>query len=481
MRPLPRLALALACVLLPVLVAAPHASADEWGDAKKAFRRTQKSEEVAVRRDAYLDLLNFDSGEAAEEALTGMLKEGKRVDASPAVLLAGIQALSTFISEGAQQVVVDAVRKGRGERRLYALLALADRAVGGGEELLLEVLAGKEAAVALGRRKAQAAVPRLLELLESDAWQLRAAAARAFELMAGEAVLDAQTAKMVLPPLPAWMTANLNDLLAALAVSLGSATGSARGNIVSALVRLSQQDYGYDVESWKRLAAGTDPKEIEPRPVPVPYIVGIPIYGERVVLVIDTSTCTDDTHPFQDIDRLKAVCQVPHARPVAWYEVRTTKQFFAAHARRLINDLPSRGQKFEVIAVSQKIESVFEKLTPCNAGTQRQATTFIAELAVGGGPDHFQGLTRALDVSGAKDRIAWSLGPDEIVLMTCSIPWAPGDPSATVGQTEVGAAIGLKARLRMVPIHSVGVGPHPYEMMRILADQTGGRYVGLTK
>jgi len=131
--------------------------------------------------------------------------------------------------------------------------------------------------------------------------------------------------------------------------------------------------------------------------------------------------------------------------------------------------------------VFQKVEPLFEKLAPCNSGTKRQARTWIKELSVQDGPNHFVGLTQALDVSGAKDRIAWSLGPDEIILMTCAIPWAPSDPNAMVGQTQVGAAIGLKARLRMVPIHSVGVGPHPYEMMRILATQTGGRYVDLSR
>ena len=118
MRALPRALLVLVCVLLPVLAAAPRAAADEWGDAKKAFRRAQKSEELSVRRDAYLDLLNFDSQDAAEEALAGMLKESKRSDASPAVLLAGIETLATFLSEGAQQVVLEAVQKGRGEQAL---------------------------------------------------------------------------------------------------------------------------------------------------------------------------------------------------------------------------------------------------------------------------------------------------------------------------------------------------------------------------
>ena len=64
--------------------------------------------------------------------------------------------------------------------------------------------------------------------------------------------------------------------------------------------------------------------------------------------------------------------------------------------------------------------------------------------------------------------------------MTCAIPWAPKDPNAMVDQSEVGAAIGLKARLRMVPIHMVGVGPHPFEMMRI-SDQSGGRYLDLSQ
>jgi len=476
-----RLLLVLLCVLLP----ASAASADEWGDAKKAFRRAQRSDELSVRRNAYMDILAFDGKDAAEEVLAGLVKEGTRADASPAVLLAGIQTLSTFLSEEAQQVVADEARTGRGDRRLYALLAIADRPVGGGEDILLGVLQGKEeplvaqAALALGRRQTKDALPYLLKLLESDTWQLRSAAARGLRLMAGPFVTDPQTLEVSWPPPPAWM--DVKTVLTALATSLETAQGRDRSDIISALERISQQHYGYDVEAWAELAAGKDPAQIRPRPVPVPYIFGIPIYGRKVVLIIDISTCTDDTHPFQDLERLKQVCEVPNARPVAWYEVRTTKQFFAAHAKRLINDLPTRGQKFEVIAEFQDVEPLCGKLATCNSGTQRQATTFIDELSVQNGPNHFVALTAALDISGAKDRIAWSLGPDEIVLMSCAIPWAPSDPNAMVNQSEVGAAIGLKARMRMVPIHSVGVGPHPYEMMGILAEQTGGVYLDLSR
>ena len=45
----------------------------------------------------------------------------------------------------------------------------------------------------------------------------------------------------------------------------------------------------------------------------------------------------------------------------------------------------------------------------------------------------------------------------------------------------VAAAISLKARLRMVPIHTVGIHFHPYDMCRNIAQKTGGVYVDLTK
>jgi hypothetical protein len=426
-------------------------------------------------------MLSFDSKSAAEEVLSALVKEHRREDSSPAVILAGIQALATFLSEEAQAVVEKNVLKSKGERRLYALLALADRPAGGGEEVLLQVLQGKEpahiaqAALALGRRQYQPALPHLLALLDHDMWQLRTAGARGLEGMAGLPQKDSKTGEEKLPPLPEWM--DKKEVLTALAKSLESAEGRDRSDIIKALKRISLEDYGYDIKAWQKLAGGADPSTIRPRKVGVPTFCGVPIFGRRIVLIVDISTCTDDTHPFQDLERLKEVCKIPGARPVPWYEVRTTKQFFAAHTKRLLQDLPGRGQKFELIAVFQKIEPIFEKLAPCNSGTKRQAIKFLEELAIQGGPNHYDALKYALDISGTKDRIAWSLGPDEIILMTCAIPWAPADPNAMVGQTQVGSAIGLKARVRMVPVHTVGVGPHPYEMMKMISGQSGGTYV----
>jgi hypothetical protein len=46
---------------------------------------------------------------------------------------------------------------------------------------------------------------------------------------------------------------------------------------------------------------------------------------------------------------------------------------------------------------------------------------------------------------------------------------------------EVGATIGLKARFRMVPIHTVGVGSHPQDYLRSLSDLSGGTYLDLQR
>ena len=480
----PRLPLVVLCLLLPFLAGVSDAIADEWSDTKKAFRKAQRSDEMPIRRGSYIDLLTYDGTERTNEAIDELFRALTKEE-SPAVVLTGIDTLSTFTSAEATTKIVDTVRRGRGARRLFALIALADRLAGGGEEILLEILQGKEeelvcqAALALGRRQHQPALPHLLRLLDHDTWQIRAAAARSLKLMAGKAVLNSKTGLEELPPAPAWL--KTKEILQTLATSLESAEGRARGDVIAALERITDARFGYDVRAWKQLAEGRAASEITPIPPRIPYIFGMPIYGRKVVVLIDISTCTDSKHPFESLERKKEVLRVPNARPVALPTITTTKEFYAAHAKRLIKDLPTRGHKFEVIAVFTEIEGVFDKLAPVNSGTQRQAITFIDELNVQGGPNHYVGLNRALDISGSKDSVAWSLGPDEIVLMTCAIPWAPRDPNAMVDQSEVGAAIGLKARLRMVPIHTVGVGPHPYEMMRQISEQSGGRYLDLSR
>ncbi len=468
--------LLLIVMLVPLLGTAPEASADAWGEARASFRASQRQKEWQARREGYFLLDTFDQAASVEECLLALVRES-----NAAVVLAGIEALARFESAEALAALAVAVREGKGPRKTWALLALADHPGEAGKEVLLEVAQGKDApaaaqaALGLGRKQVREAVPVLLGLLQSKDWQVRAAAARGLRDMPGTLTMDPVTRQWNWPKPPAWLEPK--SMLPALVEALALAQGRERADMVAALERISLADFGWDVAAWLSLAAGTPAKDVKRNRSYPPYICGIPIYGRRVVLVLDESSCTEVAHPFSDRARLQELCKVPGARDVPWYQIRSTKQFFAGHAKRLIDDLPAGSSFFDVVFVATKIRPVFGKLAQANPGTKAAAAKEIDEIDIQKGLDTLEGLNQALDASGSSDAVAWQSGPDEVILMTCSVPW---DGQVT-DQVVVGATISLKARLRMVPIHSVGVGPHPFDMMIVLAKQTGATYLDLSK
>ena len=86
--------------------------------------------------------------------------------------------------------------------------------------------------------------------------------------------------------------------------------------------------------------------------------------------------------------------------------------------------------------------------------------------------NHYDAMIEALDLGGSKDGAAWTKGPDEIVFTACNAP----NEGEIKDPDVVAAAIALKARIRMVPIHTVGVETHSYTMMETIARETGGVY-----
>ncbi|MHC5010363.1 MAG: HEAT repeat domain-containing protein, partial [Planctomycetota bacterium] len=468
----------LVAVGLCLLVAggAPPAAADDWTDARSAFREAQRLDEWKLRQAAYLQLLEFDDERGAAEVIRAMGREK-----NPAVLLTGIETLAGFRSQGALGEILDLLRPPKGDKGFYALLALAERTAPGGQDVLMEILQGKDemfaaqAAIALGRKQFQEAIPFLLDLLGHESWQLRAAGARAIRLLAGPVPPDPAPGKEPEPWLPAWFRPD--DYLGPLAEALAKGEGRERAEMIEALERISKQDFGYDVAAWRSLAAGTPPAQIRRRPEHPPYIFGIPIYGRRVVMILDNSVCNDDPHPFEERSRLQELCKVPGARDVPWYELRTTKQFYAAHTKRLINDLPSGDAKFDLVIFTGEVRPVFGKLTPVNPGTRARAIKVLEGLEVKNGVDSLGAFLEALDIAGRKDSAAWKQGPDEVIFMSCSIPWL----AEVTDQDIVGATVALRAQRRMVPVHTIGVGPHPFVLMKIISPRSGGTYLDLSR
>ena len=426
--------------------------ADDWDAMLEEFQSGQKSEDWRARRDAFSYLSNYDRPEAVKEILSALAREG-----NGAVLLGGVEALSAQKSLGSRAVLFEAARKGTGEERLLVLLALAAQAGPDVGALLREVAQGNsapaaaQAALALGSEKRPETVPVLRKLLGHRDWQVRAAAARS---------LGAQEDPAAVP-----------DLAAALAV----AKGRDRADLVAALEKLSGQAFGNDPAAWKKLAQGTPPAEIRARPDLPPSAFGIPIYGERVVIVLDNSLRMGDPHPF-DTERLRTLCDVKDGDPIPWFRMQTNAQFAHAHVRHLIQGLP-KGSRFELITFNEVVRETFAALAGAGAATRKTAFDVLAALETDNGIATYDALLRALDIAGGREGAAWKSGPDEILFVTVNVPTAGEVKEVDV----VGPAIGLRARLRMVPIHTVGIHNHPYEMCRAIAERSGGTYVDLSK
>jgi hypothetical protein len=435
-----------------VVVGAPSPAWAEWAETRKQFRESLKSKEWEKRRTAYSVIADYDGADATEEILSAVGKEQHGL-----VLASAVKTLAGFRSEGAVKLLGEAARSGRGSRRTYALLALREHKGPGAKDDLLAVLdqpdaqAAAQAALALGAKEVSEAGPKVLRLLAHKDWQVRASAANALRLLGKGAPKEAP---------------------AALAAMLAAGEGSERGAAVAALKALTGKDFGFDPEAWRRLAAGEAEAGIPRAPKPLPYVFGIPVYGRRVVVVIDHSPCSDDLHPFEG-ERLKQVCEVPGARSVPWYTIRTRGQLMAAHAKRLISDLEG---SFELITAGRKVRPLFERLNPATAGSREAAARTLTELKTEAGVDTYEALLLAFD-TGGKGSASWSAGPDTVVYLSCGNPWLGAITDATV----IGGSIGLEGRVRLVPIHTVGVGGHPFVMLRELAERTGGTYADFTK
>jgi hypothetical protein len=446
MRPIP---LALATLLLGAT--APAAGAD-WGDARKAFRDAQRSEDWNARKTAYLAILDHDGADAVAEVTAALWRE-----TNAAVQVAAMQTLGRFVTPAARTALDEATRDAKGVRKHMLLCVLADAKTDVGRGAILDALGTGDgpalalSAVAAGKRGIAEAVPRLLELLAHKDWQVRAAAARGLLPLAGGIPADAR---------PKVLDA------------MEAAKGRERADLAALLAKLHGKDLGIDVAAWRRLAGGES--VVEPAVLLPTWVATLPVHGRRVVLVLDHSNTTDNPHPFTDRTRLQALCKVPGARDVPWFNLRTNAQFIAAHAKRLVSDLPAGTSLGLVTVGGKKVDVGLVALKPANPGAKAAVVREIDDMKPETGMDLLAAMQAALD-AGGREPAAWTNGPDEIVLLACGTPWLAEVTEPAV----VGAAVGLRARLRCVPIIAVGVGAHPQEMMRVMADLSGGRYLSL--
>src|SRR5262245_36007207 len=158
---------------------ASSSAAEGWDDAKAAFKKALAAEDPMLRKTAFAQLLGFDGADAVDEIVAVV---GREQDA--AVLLAGIRALGRFSSPAAMNALTAATKAAKGPKHALLLLAMRESGSEVGKDYLLELVSGSDAqdaahaAVALGKRRAGDAIPKLLALLAHKDGLVRAAAAR---------------------------------------------------------------------------------------------------------------------------------------------------------------------------------------------------------------------------------------------------------------------------------------------------------------
>lgn len=477
---IPRLPLLLALALLGSAagpLALPRACADDLKDARKAFRGALSAADWKQRRDAYMEVADWDDPSMVEDVLDALVRE-----TNPAVVRTGIGVLAGYASDASQARLVAEVRKGHGRRRMLVLLALARQRGGASVPILLEILQGKDgpaaaqAALALGARHELSAVPHLVALLGRKDWQLRRAAGLALAELARPPAPAPEAgaqppAQAAHGPVPEALRAP--EVTSALVAALGRAEGVDRQALIAALEAIHGRTLGYNLAAWKLVAAGkeVDEKTLAKRVYP-PAAFGIPLYGQRIVLVYDDSLRSGDPHRFGSGDRLLELCKVPGSdRPIFSARILTVGQFARAHFLRCVADMPSKTH-FEVITFNAIVRPLFGRFVAAGGARRKAVQELFDSIRPDDGIATYDALNTALDTGGATDAKAWKHGPDEIVFTTCNEPTVGDIKEADV----IAAAISLKARMRMVRIHTVGIESHPYSMMRTIARETGGIY-----
>ena len=466
------LLLVLAAVLLGS--PAPVRAADDWAEARKTFLKAMKSDDWKVRSAGFGELSYFDDAAAVGEVL-GVLASERH----PAVLLAGIRVLGGFKTQPAQEAVAETVRKGKDPVRLYTILALADQPGAAGKEVLLEALQGKDgqaaaqAALALGKKQVMEALPHLLALLRHKEWRIRAAGARALRLLAGP-IPSAQPGKPAPPATPKALAAP--DMLGALVDALESGEGRERADILQTLARLTQQDFAWDIPAWRAYVGGTPPADIARKPQHPAYFFGTPVFGRRVVVLVDNNVRTEDGHPFTDRARLQAVSAVPGARPVPWFELQDDQ---AVHQRA--RQAHRRGPAFGVdVRPDRRGRKGPQRLRQAHVG-QRRLEGYGHAGARGG---QARGGQRRLHRVGQRTRHRRPQGQRRLGRGAGGGPLRHRVPA--VAQR---AFRPRRRRRRHRPQGAPAHGAHhprrhrraPLRLCQTLADATGGTYINLSK
>jgi len=390
---------------------------------------------------------------ASAGALALGREEGKQLDKSLASLLR-------------------AMKKGRGRARLdvLTLIARTDSPLARERtrQLLVEEkdpLACAELIDGLAAMGDQDVAPLLMErYLEDESWLVRSTSARALAHLRVRAAVPV------------------------LIERLDVEEGRVRTDVEAALESLTGQRFFGRIERWRRWWAdegeGFEVPDVpdqpdaveaarEARGVSTVSFFGVSTDSERVLFVLDVSGSME----FSMVPK-----QNPTDDPALPRDMPGKDEIsrLTAAKRDLVKALEglSDGALFNVVLYASDVWTWADGLAEMSPEARAEVSAYVEQVGAVGGTNIYGALERALDLAGADDGDGgeWAEPEiDTIYLLT--------DGRATVGLTtdtdDILAYVRERNRDAGITIHTIGLsGAHDANLLRRLAEENGGRYVG---
>lgn len=366
----------------------------------------------------------------AKAAATSMLAHK-----STEVAGAAVSYLAAVGIEGGQDQVIKLLKKVKRnpENALDLLINLAESGTPAAGGLLVQVSRTFEgplraAAVSLlGRIKSDAALTRVIEVMEDPDISVRTASLRAAQQFKD---------KRIIGPLIAMM---------------GREQGRLQGEALQHLIKITGQNMGLVVSDWKKWWAYAKnnfdfkPKAAGKTAVKAVDYYGIEIFSNRICFILDRSSS------------MKAKAKD--------HETKQQSTRVALAKKELIKTLQKLkpGSMVNIITFDANFSPMAKQLTPLTRAGRAKAIRFVQTLKTGSGTNIYDTLSAAL-----KDRRV-----DTIFLLS------DGQPSRGkyTNTTTILREIRKQNLTRNVTINTIAIGDERLDFMKGLAKENGGTYI----
>ena len=282
----------------------------------------------------------------------------------------------------------------------------------------------------------------------------------------------------------------------ALIEALGKADPRVAEEIGAALRKLTNENFGADVEPWTKWWAdnrgkfGDDGRPLEPLGPAAPNPRDVEFYGlkvktDRVLFVVDmSSSMKEPVDPVPPTTPPGAEPTTgpppPPPEPAGAKTERIKIDVARRELKRGLDSLPKTAS-FNVIAFNHTVSSWQPNMSPATPENRSKAYEWFAAMEPGGSTYIDGALQMAFKMAGTGsfDKSYGGAAIDTILLLTDGAPTDNGHPSSNnMDPAEVLRHVDEWNARRLVRIHCVGIDRiHGIDFLKKLAAANGGTYV----